>query len=514
MDNRTSETQNKVLSLPALPVLSSMIVVTIFVFAFHFSFTKTKFLFDDAADYFRASQGQAIATYLNVNSDSPVELYRLRKQQGFAGHPWDYLYSRNDDAALRHFHVPFSFYMMDVAADISKTAEAQRIVVSIVTAITCGLIAGGLISMDVPIALSILFAVLAGIQSRFTEVSVDPTPHSWYMLFAVIALFSTSRYLSAPKFWSLAVAAISLGCAVATLEFSLELIASIFFSVAVLWCMGKWSISMLKQNASVWLRAVLLFLLTTFALWPGGWIRGGYFESYGVLGATVLLKNHSAFGEVVTAHSIYDKLFYAHWGLACLAWITLAFGIFLVIKKAASIPSIVFGIYTLVSLGLGIADHFRLSTYISEFLLFFLIACAFIVRDTLRLMPVKYQQVLMVASCVLVAAVSFQEWNLRKNSFIDRPWLAQIIDGVNSSVPKGSVLLVNTNWETYDLYLPGYCFEPTVAKNNLIPRIPSRCTDVQYWLLNNLKSSDAQTVLVHSYPTYAPGKDVLLYKVR
>ena len=91
------------------------------------------------------------------------------------------------------------------------------------------------------------------------------------MLFAVIALFSISRYLCTKEFWSLAVAAVSLGCAVATLEFSLELIiTSIFCSVAVLWYMGKWSIPMLKQNASAWLRALLLFLVTTLSV--AGWV--------------------------------------------------------------------------------------------------------------------------------------------------------------------------------------------------------------------------------------------------
>jgi hypothetical protein len=260
-------------------------------------------------------------------------------------------------------------------------------------------------------------------------------------------------------------------------------------------------------------RATIIFLVTTFILWPGGWVHGGYIESYGVLGATVIFKNHAAFGSDVAAIGIYDKLFSSHLGLTCLAGCSLAAISFLTVKRALSIPSIVFSAYTLVALALGIADHFRLSTYISEFLLFFLVACAFLVKDTLEVLPVAYRRYAVAIGCVLVLAISYQEWCMRRDSFVDRQWLAAIIRGVDQNVPKGSVILANTNWETYDLYLPGYRFEPTVSINSLLPRDPTRCTGVKYLLLNGLEDTDNHDDMLDLWPTYKAGRNVFLYKV-
>jgi hypothetical protein len=167
----------------------------------------------------------------------------------------------------------------------------------------------------------------------------------------------------------------------------------------------------------------------------------------------------------------------------------------------------------LVALALGIADHFRLSTYISEFLLFFLVACAFLVKDTLEVLPVAYRRYAVAIGCVLVLAISYQEWCMRRDSFVDRQWLAAIIRGVDQNVPKGSVILANTNWETYDLYLPGYRFEPTVSINSLLPRDPTRCTGVKYLLLNGLEDTDNHDDMLDLWPTYKAGRNVLLYKV-
>lgn len=495
-------------------LLSITVLVAILVFLFHLPFTKGTYLFDDAADYYRAASGQTVSTYLNVNGLSPIGLYRLRKDPAFEHHPWDYLYSRNDNAALRHFHVPFSFYMMDAVAHASPSARTQRTTVSIVTAATCGLVAAGTVLLQVPVAISILFAILAGVQSRFTEVSVDPTPHSWYLLFAVIALFSVSFYLIKGEFPYLALTSISLGFAFATLEFSLELIISMFLSTVILWVMKKLPDLKLRGGGrAAIMKATLIFLVTTFILWPGGWVHGGYIESYGVLGATVIFKNHAAFGGDVATMGIYDKLFSSHLGLTCLACCSLASMSFLAAKRALSIPSIVFLAYTLVALALGIADHFRLSTYISEFLLFFLVTCAFLVKDTLDVFPVAYRGHAIVIVCMATLAISFQEWRMRRDSFVDRPWLAAIIRGVDQNVPKGSVVLVNTNWETYDLYLPGYRFEPTIAIKSLAPRDPNRCSSIKYALLNGLEDTDAHAVMLGSWPTYKAGRNVFLYKL-
>jgi hypothetical protein len=486
------------------------VLVTFLVFLFHSQFTRSNYLLSDSADYLRAARSPFLQTYLNTDSASPVRLYKLRNDSAFRDHPWDYLYFHGDNAAIRHFHTPFSFYAMHAVSRLSSRDTNQRRLSSVVTAVTCGAVVIGLSIFEVPLIVAAGLGLVAGIQSRYIDVSVDPSPHSWYMLFAVLFLFTFAGYLQTRRLRVLLLSAVFLGFAFATLEFSLELVSSVPLALAVLWVTKRSALGNLKNLATSFVKALPVFCITTLILWPGGWFRGGYIESYGVTGATVLLKNKAAFGEHSGPADLYLRFFGGHEALLILAAFLLIASVVLLAQRKMSIASVVFISYTSVAFVLGIADHFRLDTYISEALLFALISTALLFQDMLtELIPVR--RLAIVSALVVLALVGAQEWSRRQPRMFYQPWLKPILDGVSAEVPAGAVILVNDNLEAYSTYLPKYDYQPTMSISDLTPRIPGRTRGIHFLLFDDSPVQDPNTKLLNSFPTNIPGRTVKLY---
>ncbi len=485
--------------------------IALLVFLFHTPYLKSNYLLSDSADYLRAAQSPFIGTYLNTNSATPVHLLSLRNDPEFRTHPWDYLYFHGDNAAIRHFHAPFSFYAMHVVTQASSASRSQRVLSSLVTAATSGVIVLGLFWFGVPLPVAAMLALVAGIQSRYTEVSADPSPHGWYMLFAVCFLFTFAAYLRNRRMPTLLVSVVFLAFAFATLEFSLELVASIPVALVVLWLEDRSRLRDPKALLISILKAIPVFLVATFILWPGGWLRGGYLESYGVTGATLLLHNKAAFGERLTVSDLYAKFFAGHEALLLLFAFFLVATVVLLVRRKLSTVTVVFTSYTVVALGLGVADHFRLDTYVSEALLFLLITEALLFMDLMMETEAAKRKYLVAAAVVVLLATATQEWFRRPSTALYGPWLGPVLTGVAGKVPSGATILVNDNWEAYYEYLPKYDYEPTVSTTDMTPRIPARTKNVRYFLLSGNAPEIPDTELLESFPTNVPGRSVNLY---
>lgn len=495
-----------------LKIATSMLV-GILVFLFHLPFAQNSLFFDDSADYVRASEAAFFPTWLNTNSASPIELFRLRIEPSFRSHPWDYLYMAKDNAALRHFHGPVSFYALHFVRDFTTSARPERLLMSYVTSLTCALIVLVLAYLSVPLPLAAILALLAGVQSRYTEVSVDPSPHAWYMLFALCFLYFFARYLLTLRHRELYLAAAFFAVAFATLEFSVELIASVPLILFLILLFAK---RPLPPWPAVWKpagNAGALFLLITFLLWPGGWLRGGYFETYGILSATVVFKNHTAFGEKLTAGSIYQALFNGHAIFFLLTGLCVIGIAILLVRRRLSISTIVFASYSLAAFGLGIADHFRLNTYVSEYLLFLIattglvfvdLGCAFFHKTRSR-------QIFLLLFAGVITVGCYQEWRQRESAMAFRPWLTPILSGISEKVPSGETLLATDNWEALWLYLPQYRFEPTEAKNSSEPRSKWRATRIRYYIFDGAVSAPTGSHPLAVYSTY-PGRTEVLWE--
>jgi hypothetical protein len=491
--------------------ITCALVVALLVFLFHVPFGKSDYLLNDSADYLRAAHAPFSGTYLNTDSASPAQLFALRNDKVFRSHPWDYLYARGDNASLRHFHSPLSFYPMHAVAVLTPHDRYQRMLSSAVTALTCGVIAYGLIAFQAPVVLAFVLALVAGVQSRYIEVSIDPSPHGWYMLFAVLFLFSFAWYMRDRRFSVLALSSIFLAFAFATLEFSLELVVSVPFALACLWIMQRRSLADLKTLILSLLKAIPVFCFATFLLWPGGWLRGGYLESYGVTGATLLLKNNAAFGERLTAQDLYHKLFATHEALLLLLiFFTLA-SLILLVRRKLSVATVVFCAYTVVAFGLGVADHFRLDTYISETLLFLFVSSALLLGDVFSNMAAGARRIAMSASVALLLVIGLQEIFAHQPIVLYQPLIKPVLVGVAAEVPPGNSILVNDNWEAYSLYLPQYQFEQTTSKTDLTPRSAERAKGIRYFLFDDSAPPISNATLLRTLPSYLPGHTVNLF---
>lgn len=446
------------------------LAVALFVFLLHLPQTRDSILFDDAADYMRAAQAPIVSTWLNTNSVTPLELFHRRKSDPeFSHHPWFSLYLAGDNAALRHFHTPVTAYILHIVREFSSTDRCARELWSVAGAFLCGLLFFILAESSVPLVLAALIALYAGVQTTLIEVSVDPTPHAWFLLFALGFLYLLARYFASHRVRDLYLSAVVLAFAVATLEFSLELIFTVPLALVILWFTRRDSLPPRSVAFKSALKAFAIFLASTFVIWPGGWLRGGYLECYGILGASVLTRNKGYQAKHLANHVLF-KASAGHASVWILVAAALAAGLWLLFTKRLSIPSIVFASCAIFALGLGIADHFVLSTFFFEFALILVATAGLILGDlfgefkSANGQSSKTRALLRPACfalvCTLLVVGSALELRPqhRAEFWDDRSWLQDVFAGVRQSVPPGATLMAINDHQAFSLYLPEYHF--------------------------------------------------------
>lgn len=447
------------------------LVIFLSIFFLHLPQTHDSILFDDAADYMRAAQAPIVATWLNTNSETPVDLVlRHRLDADFREHPWFTLYIEGDNAGLRHFHTPVSTYILHIVRGFFSTDRCTRVLWSVAGALLCGLLYFILAEFSVPLIVAALIALFAGLQASFIEVSVDPTPHAWYLLFAVGFLFLFSRYLAGHRLRDLYLAAIVLAFAVATLEFSLELIFAIPVALATLWLTRPELLPKRWVALRSSLKACVVFFATTFVIWPGGWIRGGYVECYGILGASVLQRNHGSQHTQHFATRVFSNAASGHISVWILVGAGLAAAIWLLLRRRLSIPSVVFASCGLFAFGLGIADHFILNTFFFESAVILMAAAGLILGDLFAELKGAKRQASgtrnlarlagIALVCILLIVGSAFECSPqhRSESWGTRAWLGDVFSGIRQHVPPGATVVAANNRESLTLYLPNYHF--------------------------------------------------------
>ncbi len=445
-------------------------VVALFVFFLHLPQTRDSVLFDDAADYMRAAQAPIVSTWLNTNSATPFELFQRRKTDPeFGRHPWFTAYTEGDNAALRHFHTPVTFYLLHIVRRFFSTDRCARVLWCVAGALVCGLFYFILTYSALPLFMVALLTFFVAVQASLIETSVDPTPHVWYILFALGFLFLLSRYLTNHRPRDLYLAAVLLALAVASLEFSLELFAAIPVSLVILWLTRRQDLPARSAAVRSALKACGVFLISTFVIWPGGWIRGGYIECYGILSAYVLHRNTVAHPH---PHRFPVNFFNKAWTGHASVWILVTIGIlaalWLLFRKRLSIPSVVFSSCAVFAFGLGVADHFLLNTYFFESAVMLLAAVGFILGDLFT--DLKRAEgassrtsawgrlVLEGLICCLIVIGSALECSPehRAELWSTRPSIAEIVASVRQLVPAGATVMTANNREAFSLYLPEY----------------------------------------------------------
>lgn len=460
-------------------------LVALFVFFLHLPQTRDSILFDDAADYMRAARAPIVSTWLNTNSATPLDLlHRRSSDPAFSQHPWFSLYVEGDNAALRHFHTPVTSYILHIVRGFFSTDQCARVLWSTAGGLLCGFLYFVLAESSVPLIIAALIALFAGVQATFIEVSVDPTPHAWYLLFAIGFLFVLARYLANHRQRDLYLAAVLLAFAVATLEFSLELICAIPVALAALWFTRREALPARSVALKHMLKACAIFFASTFVIWPGGWLRGGYLECYGILGASVLQRNHGPQHTQHLASRVFNTASSGHTPFWILVGAGLAAGLWLLFRKRLSIPSVVFASCGVFAFGLGIADHLLLNTFFFETAVILMAAAGLILGDlfvelngakgTSSGTPGWVRPVFVGLISLLLVVGSALECSPQHRSKFwgTRAWLGGVFAGVRQLVPAGATLLAQNNREAFSLYLPEYhvAFAPdyhTPAEENI-----------------------------------------------
>jgi hypothetical protein len=444
------------------------LLIALFVFFLHLPQTRDSLLFDDAADYMRAAQAPIVSTWLNTNSVTPLEiLHRRSSDPDFGKHPWFSLYLAGDNAALRHFHTPVTAYILHIVRGFFSSDQCARVLWSVAGALLCGLLYLVLAEFSVPLIVAALIALYAGVQTTLIEVSVDPTPHVWFLLFALSFLYFLARYFVSQRPRDLYLSAVVLAFAVATLEFSLELIFTVPLAVTVLWITRREALPPRSIALKSALRAFAVFLASTFVIWPGGWIRGGYLECYGILGASVLTRNKGYHTRSLANHVLF-KASSGHASIWILAGLGLAAGLWMLFTKRLSIPSIVFASCAVFAFGLGVADHFILSTFFFEFALILMATAGLILGDLFRELKganwlpsststlARQACFALVCALLLVGSVFELRPAHRSEFWDDRAWLANVFAGIRQQVPAGATVMAINDHQALSLYLPQY----------------------------------------------------------
>jgi len=503
-----SETRNRHLSF----TIGAGVLVGVLVFLFHQQFARNDFFFDDAADYIRASDSPFLSTWLNTNSASPIELLRLRQDQQFRARPWDYLYMAKDNAALRHFHGPASFYALHVVRSFSKSAQPVRLLISFVASLTCAVMVIALATFSVPLPLAMLLALYVGVQGWYIEISFDPSPHTWYILSAFTFLFFIVRYLLTNKNRDLYLAAVAFAAAFATMEFSVELIAGVPLAVILIAFFAEHRFPAWPALQKPLIKAAALFFFVTFLLWPGGWLRGGYFETYGAMGLEAGVMNRGT-ARYPLMNVIYQRLLGGQAMFLVAGSLCVAGVLILLFRRRLSIATIVFSSYSLIAFGIGLTDHFALSTYKAEFKVFLFATVGLITVDVSRAFFHRTfsRRAFFSILALTVAIGCITGARHTKSLIVFRPWLGSIFDGVRQNVPAGETLLVTDRWQPLWLYLPEYRFEPTETKWSAEPRIKSRAAQIRYGLFDGAVPPPPGSLPLATYSTF-PGHTTVLWK--
>ncbi len=451
--------------------LLGAIVIAMLVFFLHLPQTQDSILFDDAADYMRAARAPIIATWLNTNSVTPFELFHLRRTDPeFSQHPWFLLYVNHDNAALRHFHTPVTTYILHIVRGLFPTDQCARVLWSVASALLCGVLYFILAESAVPLIVAALIAIFAGVQASFIEVSVDPTPHVWYLLFGLAFLYQFARYLARHRPRDLYMAAVMLAFAVATLEFSLELIFAIPLAVVSLWIIRREVLPARLIALGSALKACALFFVSTFVIWPGGWIRGGYLECYGILSASVLQRNKGSQHTQHLVSKVFGNASNGHTSVWILVGVGVVVGLWLLFRKRLSVSSVVFASCAIFAFGLGVADHFILNTFFFESAVILMAAVGFILGDFFTELSganlaasstpgwIKPACIALVSILLVVGSALECRPQLRSESWGTRAWLGNVVNNIRQLVPPGATMVAGNNREAFSLYLPEYHF--------------------------------------------------------
>jgi hypothetical protein len=418
----------------------------------------------DAADYIRSLRGGWQAAYLDTRSANLAEFWNLSRSPAVTGgHLWHYLYDREDAAALRHFHVPLAFYPHAIASDLFPGSNAvHRIIPALFAALTSALCVLALLRIGVGLLIAAPVGLVVATCPAYVKASTDCSPHTLFMLLALVFLWLWGSYQLSGKIVTLIAAATAFACSAATLELAPTLLLAAAF-VAIY---SRGSAGFPRAAMFTWRKACVFVgaaLLASFVVWPGGWVRGGYVKAYGVFAYQALFKREEMFGEA-TARGIFERLFQGDPLLLAAGLAALAAAV--VFRRYLRSHPVALGLaaYSVITICVNFGNRYKNETYASETLVFLLLLAGVVLHRAVSRLPKRRLSLAVGISGVLVLEVLGRNiWADAKSMPAGRTdqVVPDIVASLRFSLPRGAVVLANQDAEAFSLYIPGHRFEGT-----------------------------------------------------
>lgn len=433
----------------------------------------------DSADYVNSARSFP-TLYLDTESKSAVEYWQFFKYASANNiRPWNALYRQNDNAALRHFHVPAAFYPIAIARGLNLGNQAIR-GFYILLGILLPLVAfWSLRSMDVDRTTAFLAGLMLALDTGLHVVFYDPNPHSLYLLL-IFLMFAAIRHEvveATPRWvrWTPLVAA----AALLSFELGVPLIIAWFGSLA--W----WKFREFGKHTRFILRSLLATLGFAFLLWPAGIFKGSLAVAYG--GIFYQGSKGSTYYGRLSIPRLVEAIYPEH-VLTALLLPLLVVSIAVLVRWgqlfADTQQSRVFrsvAMYSCAALLFSVGSRFRNETYVAESMVPFLITAALVpgISRVPTLATRGLQAVLLIAIV----------WEANENRWVrpvHDPWRTVIARLQENGLNAGEAIMTNDSNDgaMLKLYLPSNPLALTTGGDRLELRDPLEASRVGCALIN------------------------------
>jgi hypothetical protein len=440
----------------------------------------------DSADYVRAERNGFLTQYLGSDGISLVEFVRSRSAGGdFRLHPWSVLLDRGDGAALRHFHVPASFYLYAIVERLSGHPSADKILTAAISSATIALLCAIALVEGAPLAFAGAGAIVMGLCPALIDAGTTMTPHALFSLAAICAIATFACYQRTGRMEWLVAWVIATSIAMATLEFSTLLIATFVLMLGILfWQSRAVRERPFKLRTLLWALGGLVVCL--FALWPAGFFRGGYVLSYG----TLIFQGINRQREQRDLLATLSRLGSGHLWIGALYGVLLLMGIYGALRNRRSVLIATSAVYAALMFLEGKSNGFANPTYASHSIfaiVFLTMLTAPGLFDSAR-WPDKFAGSATI--CILGLMVISYGWTAYRADpaeWTEEPSRVEgLIGKLEATYKPGTTFAVNMYAEPLTTYAPMFQFIPTQAGNNL--SVPAWRNAGRHYLIINTKT--------------------------
>lgn len=484
--------------------LCSSLMVLFVAAAFRLPLCTDDLLTSDAADYLRASRSGVLSLYLEAESVSVIEFVHQYTDDSTGKHLWDSLYRQLDNAAIRHFHVPVSFYPHAIVTSVTSANWPHRLIPALVGMLTAVSVVIGLSTAGCRIPIGLIAGMTIAVLPQFVLTSTDFSPHSLFIFLAVLCLFASARAIRTGSCSAAVLAACLLALATATLELAPVLYVSLIFGSLML---SRFRNRSRATSRHCVLAPTVMFLLSLVVTWPGGFLKGGYLKEYGVFAAVGLLKRDQMFGPL-TMPLVFSRLFSSDAVLVMCCLVALGWLLLKMPRTASHAEPFLFGLYSVVSFAANLGNRFANFTYSAEVIVFVVITIA-LVADHIAASSssawIRYGVFAGLCSIMVSQAVTGVSAVRKTMGYSTARELRKVIESVPSCIPAKSVIVVNRHQETFSTYLPQYAIEPTITPTVLNMRPTAVVPAAGYFAVIDMNGlpSPVEAMLKNNYEPVA-----------